>query len=350
EFFFISEQYNFFKEPARLFYMKGKMFGINVPGYHKYMKQEARMDIKLFGLIPVVKEKGEVMFVSETVTTFAELCFYAPSFLTDKNITWNEIIKIINKTIIFYEKVYGAKNTISLDKRNIIGDFIKYISVLHPNLMPYDTLLDCRGNSIAYNKLLTALLKKLNLGDATDTYITIKNNKVQKWLERFYIKISEDLKYLHVIFYPADTMKQASVFYKNVNTQLLIKLVDEGWSVNPLLHFSYIGTHLVYADADIHIDDYVYFWVKNSDKIQQYKENGFNILYVDLIHSNMITETDKIKLIKKFNNTKRNHINVAPGIKLVYKLLIEEAEKLEREGQLLVELRHLADRVYSLCN
>lgn len=91
EFSFISEQYNFFKEPARLFYMKGKMFGINVPGYHKYMKQEARMDIKLFGLIPVVKEKGEVMFVSETVTTFAELCFYAPSFLTDKNITWNEI-------------------------------------------------------------------------------------------------------------------------------------------------------------------------------------------------------------------------------------------------------------------
>lgn len=84
EFSFTSEQYNYFKEPARLFFMKGKMFGIPVPGYHKYMKQEARMDIKLFGFIPVVKVNNEIMFKSETVTVFAELCYYAPSRLVDK--------------------------------------------------------------------------------------------------------------------------------------------------------------------------------------------------------------------------------------------------------------------------
>jgi len=91
EFSFTSEQYNFFKEPARLFFMKGNLFGITVPGYHKYMKQEARMDVKLFGLIPVVKERGEVMFKSETVTAFVELCYYAPSLLADKTIIWDEI-------------------------------------------------------------------------------------------------------------------------------------------------------------------------------------------------------------------------------------------------------------------
>ncbi len=71
--------------------MKGKMFGISVPGYHKYMNQEASMDVKLFGLIPVVKEKSDTMFKSETVTTFSELCFYTPSLLIDKNIVWEEI-------------------------------------------------------------------------------------------------------------------------------------------------------------------------------------------------------------------------------------------------------------------
>ncbi len=91
EFSFISEQYNFFKEPTRLFFIKGKMFGITVPGYHKYMKQKAEMNVKLFGLIPVVKEEGDVMFKSETVTTFVELCYYAPSLLVDKNIVWEEI-------------------------------------------------------------------------------------------------------------------------------------------------------------------------------------------------------------------------------------------------------------------
>lgn len=102
---FISSQYNFFHEPSRLFFMEGKMFGINVPGYHKYMDKEASMDIKLFGLIPIVNEKSDVMFKSETVTTFAEMCFYAPSLLADKRISWEEIDDFTVKAI------YTNKNT-----------------------------------------------------------------------------------------------------------------------------------------------------------------------------------------------------------------------------------------------
>ncbi len=40
-FAFTSEQYNFFNEPTRLFFMKGKMFGVTVPGYHHYIKGAA---------------------------------------------------------------------------------------------------------------------------------------------------------------------------------------------------------------------------------------------------------------------------------------------------------------------
>lgn len=50
-----SVQYNFFDEPTRLFFMKGKMFGITVPGYHRYVDAKASMDIRLFGLFPIVK-------------------------------------------------------------------------------------------------------------------------------------------------------------------------------------------------------------------------------------------------------------------------------------------------------
>lgn len=90
-FSFESEQYNFFQEPSRLFFMKGKIYGLTVPGYHKYMGQEASMDIKLFGLLPLVNENNDMMFKSETVTTFVEMCFFAPSCLVDKRITWEEI-------------------------------------------------------------------------------------------------------------------------------------------------------------------------------------------------------------------------------------------------------------------
>lgn len=85
---FTSVQYSFFREPARLFFMKGRMFGVQVPGYHRYMEGHADMDIRLFGLFPLVKENGPVMDKSETVTWLNDLVIMAPGALTDERITW----------------------------------------------------------------------------------------------------------------------------------------------------------------------------------------------------------------------------------------------------------------------
>jgi hypothetical protein len=88
---FTSEQYNFFEEPTRLFFMKAKMFGITVPGYHRYQQQTALMNIKLFGLIDVVKIEYENLAKGETVTVFNDMCLMAPGFLIDKRIAWEPI-------------------------------------------------------------------------------------------------------------------------------------------------------------------------------------------------------------------------------------------------------------------
>ena len=73
-FTFQSVQYIFFDEPKRLFFMKAKMFGMIVPGYHRYQKAIATMQIKLFGLFNVVNIKGVVMNKAETVTLFNDIC------------------------------------------------------------------------------------------------------------------------------------------------------------------------------------------------------------------------------------------------------------------------------------
>ena len=88
---FTCEQYNFFDEPTRLFFMKAKMKGITVPGYHKYSNATALMDIRLFGLFPVVKKAGKDMNQAETVTLFNDMCLMAPASLIDKRITWQAI-------------------------------------------------------------------------------------------------------------------------------------------------------------------------------------------------------------------------------------------------------------------
>jgi len=93
---FRSEQFNFFDEPTRLFFMKGKMFGVVVPGYHRYSEATATMDIRLFGLFPIIKQSGAVMNKTETVTLFNDMCLMAPATLIDPRITW----KVIDSTSI----------------------------------------------------------------------------------------------------------------------------------------------------------------------------------------------------------------------------------------------------------
>lgn len=88
---YTSEQYNFFAEPTRLFFMKGKMFGLDISGYHRFSKGAATMDIRLLGLIQVVNQSGAVLNKTETVTLFNDMCLLAPATLIDKRIRWEEI-------------------------------------------------------------------------------------------------------------------------------------------------------------------------------------------------------------------------------------------------------------------
>jgi hypothetical protein len=88
---YTSEQFNFFDEPTRLFFMKGKMFGLEISGYHRFSKGVATMDIRLLGLVKVVNISGGVLNKTETVTLFNDMCLMAPATLIDKRIKWEDI-------------------------------------------------------------------------------------------------------------------------------------------------------------------------------------------------------------------------------------------------------------------
>ncbi|MHC1774581.1 MAG: DUF6544 family protein [Lentimicrobium sp.] len=94
-----SVQYNFFDTPTRLFYMTGKMKGISVPGYHAYKNGNASMQIKLFGLLPVVDSREGDLNQAETVTFLNDMCLLAPATLIDERIKWEEIDNLSSKVI-----------------------------------------------------------------------------------------------------------------------------------------------------------------------------------------------------------------------------------------------------------
>lgn len=134
---FRSVQYNFLDEPARQFFMKGRMFGMDVPGYHQYSNERARMDIKLFGILPLVHKAGNVMNKTETVTFFNEMCLLAPASLTDSRIEWQPIDKgsakafFTNKSIrisaIIYVNERGQLTNFTSQDRTDIKDMKEYL-------------------------------------------------------------------------------------------------------------------------------------------------------------------------------------------------------------------------------
>ena len=91
---FVARQESRFDQPARLFWMEGRMFGVTVPGYHRYLDGRASMEVRLFGMIPVVSHAGGVLDRAETVTHFNDMCLMAPATLIDRRISW----KILDPT------------------------------------------------------------------------------------------------------------------------------------------------------------------------------------------------------------------------------------------------------------
>ncbi|MFZ7133522.1 MAG: DUF6544 family protein [Eubacteriales bacterium] len=85
------QQYSFFNQPTRLFFLKMNMSGIPIIGLHAYKNAKATMDIKVAGIFPVVDGKGKEMNQGETVTVFNDMCILAPASLIDERIQWETI-------------------------------------------------------------------------------------------------------------------------------------------------------------------------------------------------------------------------------------------------------------------
>jgi hypothetical protein len=121
---FRSVQYNCFDVPTRLFFMKGILYGMTVPGFHAYKNGVATMQIKVYGLFPVVDIKGDVLNKAETVTVFNDMCLLAPASLIDKSIQWEALDSTSAKAVF-------SVNGISISAIlyfNAIGQLVNFVS------------------------------------------------------------------------------------------------------------------------------------------------------------------------------------------------------------------------------
>jgi hypothetical protein len=150
---FTSQQYNFFDIPTRLFFMKGRMFGITVPGYHAYKNGTAAMQVKLFGLFSIIDAKENVLNKAETVTVFNDMCLTAPATLIDKRIRWQPIdassvkatftVNDISISAILYFNEKGQLINFLSNDRYAIADMKQY-----PFLTPVSQYKNINGYNL----------------------------------------------------------------------------------------------------------------------------------------------------------------------------------------------------------
>ncbi len=86
-----GEQYNFYDQPSRLFFMDAAMFGMPFQVFHRFVGPSATMRVRLASAVTIVNAHGPQMDAAETVTLFNDMCVFAPGALIDPRIQWQEI-------------------------------------------------------------------------------------------------------------------------------------------------------------------------------------------------------------------------------------------------------------------
>jgi hypothetical protein len=149
---FSSEQYNFFNAPTRLFFMKAKIRGLAVHGYHSYKKGGASMLIRLLSLFPVVNIRGSELLRTETVTFFNDLCLFAPAALIDERIQWKEIDALSVKATYATNNI-GISAILYFNEKGQLVNFISNdrSSVSEMKAYPFSTPAKNYKNFNGYN-------------------------------------------------------------------------------------------------------------------------------------------------------------------------------------------------------
>lgn len=118
-----ASQQSFVDPAARLFLVKGSMFGLPFQAFHRYVGAAATFKVRLAWLLTVVNAAGPEMNQSETVTLLNDMCLLAPATLIDFRIAWDELDPLTVRATFS-----NAGNTVSavltFDESGALVDFV----------------------------------------------------------------------------------------------------------------------------------------------------------------------------------------------------------------------------------
>ncbi|MBI5068039.1 MAG: hypothetical protein HZB56_07350 [Deltaproteobacteria bacterium] len=136
-------QYSFAAEPARLFLMRARMYGLPVLAFHDYAQGKARMRVRVASLFDVNDVSGAEMDRGETVTFLNDLCILAPSLLVDRRFSW-EVEGERAARVTLESRGHRVSAELRFDEA---GDLVDFVSEDRAELQPDGTLRRLRWST-----------------------------------------------------------------------------------------------------------------------------------------------------------------------------------------------------------
>lgn len=251
--------------------------------------------------------------------------------------------------ILAWRDIVGAltdlelRELVSPAERKFIRDFIDYIAANHPKLNPFDRFAVCRDELDLLNRRCEENLREI--GEAQDGSLPFIPVNFSSF-KRIYLQADaeqEDARswWITLELWPGDTMTQAKEFWQKVDAERLLELRDRGWCLKPNLHFSFMATHLYWANTSL-TDEYIELWKSGEMEIVSlYRDDAgsYRHNWDCLVAKGLISPDDIEPLEEVTTRTNRDRISMSPGLGISYTWLAKQAAQLDRDGTFVREVK-----------
>jgi hypothetical protein len=217
----------------------------------------------------------------------------------------------------------------------LLDDFLTYVEDHFPDLGPFRTLSLCGGVPSRVERRLRQVLGDAANAEAEgsptgprvgtpaetvagrDAYLTVLDGDA-----------------IQLALYPADTLGQATEFFKRPATVDGVRALatTEGWSVKPNFYFGHMQRGFCWTTSDIDLEDYLQLWQERTAAESSVAREDWDDYWAWLIDEKIARREDRPEFDRHFTDTARKTAAPRPGLMLARLWPLADAERLDSRG------------------
>jgi hypothetical protein len=254
------------------------------------------------------------------------------------HLAWHSIIQGITSLC--------RRRLISGAEKKLADDFLDFVAQAYPSLNPYSTFSICDGKEEPLKRRCIAILEEIAPGRIESHRGWYQSLRLASGALSEVVLFPEresGRHYWEIVLqlHPGDTISQARELYRNVSIDELLAVREKGWKLETNLHFSFMRSGLLWPSGGrVSTQQYLEYWKQHQDEIRQERRGkaDYSTLLSRLSDVGMIGDDDVRDFRREFTDTKRNTVNVCPGVTLRFSWKLLEAEILDDRGEFVAQV------------